>query len=107
MFKGKQTTAQATLRSLKGAVSEYSMDMGNLPTQQEGLEALVKNLKNSPKWDGPYLSGKTEVPMDPWDQEFIYNRPPQHFKNYQSFEVVSQGEDVSGDDQSKWLHAGE
>lgn len=106
-FSGKESAAKSTLNALKAAVTEYNMKMGSFPSQQEGLNALVQNVKNNPKWEGSFLEGQVDVPLDPWGAEYIYNRPPQHFKDrYQYFEIISYGQDGEGSDKVKWLHTG-
>ena len=93
--RGKVGTTKIALNNIKSAFDEYKMDIGHYPTKQEGgFEALMSrpNSKGSDRWKGPYLTGK-EVPLDAWNNEFIYSNPPQRFsKEYKFYELYSLGE---------------
>ncbi|QQR49736.1 type II secretion system major pseudopilin GspG [bacterium] len=108
MTRGQRSAAQSTINSLKAALADYRMDTGTLPSQREGLQALVQNLNNNPKWNGSYLEGQNEVPKDPWGNDYVYNKPPQVFTNkYKTYEVYSYGSEEGQDNpQNKWIHAG-
>jgi general secretion pathway protein G len=107
MFKGQVSATKSTLQSLKAALADFKLDVGRFPTKAEGLEALVQNKGKSPKWNGTYLEGKTEAPLDGWDNEFIYNAPPEVYKdNYKYYEIISHGDPATEDDQTKWLKDG-
>ena len=57
----------------------YRLEVGDLPTTQQGLESLREapsDLANPDKWKGPYL--KKPVPDDPWDNEYQYEYPGSH-----------------------------
>ena len=87
---GKTTATQSTLTGLKAAILDYQMQIGNYP---KSLQHLVENVDNNPKWQGPYLEGQKEVPLDKWNGVFIYNNPPKVFlKEYRTFELISYGE---------------
>jgi len=106
--RGKTTATQATLHSIKGALSEYQMDVGHFPSTRHGLQALVENVENHKKWNGSYLAGQEDVPQDSWGFDFIYNRPPEHFKKrFRYFEVISYGPEGEGSPEDDWLFAGE
>ncbi|MBX9830476.1 type II secretion system major pseudopilin GspG [Candidatus Babeliales bacterium] len=108
MTGGQTSAAKSMVTSFKAALADYRMDMGALPSQREGLQALVQNINNNPKWNGPYLEGQTEVPKDPWSNDYVYNRPPQVFTSkYKTYEVFSYGSDEGQDTpQNKWIASG-
>ncbi len=57
----------------------YRLDIGKLPTTQQGLESLREapsDLTNPDKWQGPYLS--KPIPNDPWDNAYQYESPGKH-----------------------------
>ena len=54
---------------IEGALSRYKKDTGVHPTDEQGLNALVKN-PGIPNWRGPYLS---TIPMDGWGGSFRYH----------------------------------
>ena len=73
--KAKQTTAKAQIEMLMTALDAYRLDVGKYPSQQEGLEALVRNPGES-DWVGPYLA-KAKIPLDPWKHPYLYRNPGQ------------------------------
>ncbi|MDF3130840.1 type II secretion system major pseudopilin GspG [Kiritimatiellaeota bacterium B1221] len=89
--KVKSTTAQ--IDNLAGQVNLYKIQQGNFPTQQQGLEVLVREpttaplAKNYPK--GGYIQS-LEVPLDAWDRPYIYLIPG---RQDQPFEILSYGAD--------------
>lgn len=89
--KVKSTTAQ--IDNLAGQVTLYKIQQGNFPSQQQGLESLVREPttaplpKSYPK--GGYLQS-LEVPVDAWDRPFIYLIPG---RQDQPFEILSYGAD--------------
>ncbi len=103
MFKGQTSATQSTLTALKAALADYKMDVGRFP---DSLTSLVKS-PGTPKWRGPYLEGQTDVPTDGWEYDFVYNRPPQQYKDrYKYYEIISYGEEGEGSPKEQWLHTG-
>ena len=72
----KQKTAKTQIEMLMTALDSYRLDVGKYPSSQDGLEALVNG--GGDKWDGPYLPKGKEVPLDPWNNEYIYQNPGEH-----------------------------
>ncbi len=71
----QRQTAEAQLRQLLGAVEEFRRDMGRLPTEEEGLDALVTMPEDGEdKWSG-YLDRRT-IPADPWGNPYVYEKLP-------------------------------
>ncbi len=115
--KMRQVTVNTTktkMENLKAAVLDYKVDIGHFPSKREGgLEALVvkPNIKGADRWDGPYLSGRKEVPLDGWRNDFDYN-VGQDIKNkdkYRYFEIISYGSDgePGGEGENAELDTGE
>jgi len=78
----KVTTTEASLKVLHTSVNMFKMDTGRYPTEDEGLLALVEqplDLENYPL-EG-YLD-LTEVPLDGWNREFIYQEYPESGKPF-------------------------
>lgn len=68
--KSKVKVARAQMDSLEKALEQYRLDVGTLPTPEQGLEALMVAPAGASKWQGPYL--KKAVPPDPWGNRYIY-----------------------------------
>ena len=73
--KAKQQTAKTQIEMLMTAMNAYRMDVGDFPSQNEGIDALMTN-PGLEDWDGPYLS--KAIPKDPWKKEYNYQNPGQH-----------------------------
>lgn len=69
----KVIAADTQIRMLKAAIETIRLDVGRFPTEQEGLEMLMKPPQDeriARKWRGPYLS--ENVPVDPWNNAYVY-----------------------------------
>ncbi|WP_427791021.1 type II secretion system major pseudopilin GspG [Brevundimonas diminuta] len=72
--KSKTQTARLQIRSLEAALETMRIDIGRLPTEQEGLALLMQaNPEQAPGWSGPYLD--KDLPSDPWGRPYIYIAP--------------------------------
>ncbi len=93
--KGEISATRSTMAALKSAITEYRRDMGHFPTKKDGgLKALIvkPNIPGNENWDGPYLEGTKEIPLDKWGNEFEYNCPPVKYKDkYRYYEIISEG----------------
>jgi general secretion pathway protein G len=68
----KQRTARLQLASLDTAIDLFRLDVGRLPTSEEGLEALViAPTDGAEAWLGPYLA-REQLPRDPWGQAYLF-----------------------------------
>lgn len=76
--QAKVTKAKMMLESVGTALDLYKLDMGNYPTTEQGLQALVEAPESdggSSSWrKGGYLD-KGKVPKDPWNNDFVYLSP--------------------------------
>ncbi len=73
----KTKTASLQISDLGATLDLYRLEVGRYPSTSEGLEALVADPGNAPNWNGPYLK-KSQVPKDPWANEYQYRSPGQH-----------------------------
>ncbi len=80
-------TAKTQINMIEQALSDYRLDTGSYPDSANGLDALMSNVEQHEKWDGPYL--KPSVPKDPWGREYIYACPGEHGE----FDLSSLGKD--------------
>jgi general secretion pathway protein G len=90
---GRVTTTRVQVQSLAQALDFYSHDVGQYPTTEEGLAALVAAPPNAPKWNGPYVK-KAESLIDPWGHPFQYRSPGEHGE----FDLYSLGSGKPGAD---------
>jgi len=81
------TRAKADLRTIDNALNLYRLDNFRYPSTDEGLQALVTNPgeATAPNWK-QYLRS---VPLDPWNNEYVYVSPGQHG----DFDIVTYGAD--------------
>ena len=71
--KAKVQTAGTQIKMLGGALQTLRLDLGRLPTAEEGLGALVKapaEPRAAKAWAGPYIND--DLPNDPWGNPYIY-----------------------------------
>lgn len=91
--------------SLKTPLVRYRIDMGDYPSTNEGLAALlVAPNNNSERWRGPYMDATGgKEPKDPWGEAFQYRYPGT--KNTGGYDVFSKGPDRAvdtADDIGNW-----
>ena len=86
--KSQVKAARAQLDALDKALEQYRIDVGHLPTSEQGLAALNAAPPNEPAWAGPYL--KKAVPPDPWGRAYVYAVPSAHGVD---FDLSSYGRD--------------
>ena len=85
--KSEVKTARAQIVGFEKALQQYRLDVGSLPTTQQGLQALMAKPDNVAKWDGPYL--EKALPADPWGHPYVYVAPGEHSE----FDISSTGRD--------------
>ena len=85
--KSEIKMAQAQIDALEKALHQYRLDVGNYPTTEHGLAALMTQPNNEPKWQGPYLS--ETPPDDPWGRPYVYKYPGEN----NEFDLFSMGRD--------------
>jgi general secretion pathway protein G len=95
---------QAEIRTIENAISQYQIRMGDVPTQSEGLEALVtkpQGNRNADRWNGPYLSPPV-VPKDAWGNDYIYRTPGSHNTDFDLLSTGKDGREGTEDDITSW-----
>lgn len=73
------------------ALDLFANDTGRYPRSDEGLRALMDNLQIT-NWRGPYLKA-TNVPLDPWGNEYKYSYPSELTSSEFLYDIVSSGSD--------------
>ena len=83
----KQKTAKAQIELFGTALDAFRLDVGKYPTTEEGLKALREKPSGAEGWQGPYLP--KEIPLDPWNNAYIYKCPGEHGE----YDLISHGLD--------------
>ena len=90
--EARRMKARVQLESIETALKLYKLDNGSYPTTEQGLQALVEapgSGRLAKAWrEGGYLE-KGKVPLDPWDNEYVYLSPGIHG----DFDLMSYGFD--------------
>jgi general secretion pathway protein G len=86
-----QTAKLYVTDSLKTPLFTYKMQMGDFPTTEEGLQALLTApASKADRWQGPYVEvNGNKLPMDPWGNPYQYRFPGTHNKG--SYDLWSNG----------------
>lgn len=74
--KSEAQAAHAQIASLAKALDLYRLDLGNYPSTEQGLAALLVSPPNEARWKGPYL--QKAPPADPWGRPYAYKAPGEH-----------------------------
>jgi general secretion pathway protein G len=93
-------TTKASLKILDNSITQFKLDTGRFPTEEEGIKALIEkptDVMNYP--EGGYLQSR-QVPKDAWGHEFIYLLNPE---SGAPFEIKSLGAD--GEDGGEGINA--
>jgi general secretion pathway protein G len=85
--KSEVRAAQAQISALTSSLNTYRLDVGQYPSDEQGLAALTARPTGVAKWDGPYL--QKGVPLDPWGRPYLYKSPGAHG----DFDLSSLGKD--------------
>jgi len=105
IFSGQQDKVADIFvkQTLDTALVPYRLDVGNYPTTEEGLAALMKApAGKAAKWKGAYLK---ELPLDPWDNPYQYRYPgSKNINAARGYDAWSWGPDgtESADDIGNW-----
>ncbi len=107
IFGGQQEkiAQQVVNQGMKLGLTAYKLDVGNYPSSEEGLRALIKSpAGKESRWKGPYLE-EFEVPLDPWGNPYQYRFPgSRNVSGARGYDIWSLGTDgtESPDDIGNW-----
>ena len=88
--QAKVAKARTEINSIKTALEQYAITIGEYPTTEQGLGALWRAPSPAPaNWDGPYVDSPNF--MDPWDSPYVYRQPSTHY-GY-DYDLYSMGKD--------------
>ncbi len=88
--EGKSQTAKIQIKSISDRLKEFRRDCGYFPTSDQGLDALIEKPTGGRECKRYAPSGYIEggkVPLDPWDNEYIYE------SDGKTFTIISLGND--------------
>ena len=100
MGDAQNLKAKKEVGDLKVKLEMFRSENGTLPSSGQGLNALVTNPGNAPRWR-QYM---TALPKDPCGNDYRYLNPGTH--NNSEFDVYSIGPDKregTADDIGSWL----
>lgn len=86
--RARTDTAKLQIDQLETALELFRIDVGRLPTTEEGLKALLQAPVGVARWRGPYLR-KSEAISDPWNRPFVYRIPGERGE----YDLISYGPD--------------
>ena len=96
--RAKTDAAKAQVQNIAGILDLYRLDVGSYPSQQDGLEALLDEPADAPRWNGPYVKRRDAL-IDPWGQLYVYRFPGDHGP-YDLYTLgADRGEGGDGEDQ--------
>ncbi|MHC5059815.1 MAG: type II secretion system major pseudopilin GspG [Planctomycetota bacterium] len=88
--RAKRDIARPKMALIENALGKFYYDCGRLPTQDEGLEALlIAPADLEEKWNGSYV--KQSELLDPWDNPYQYVE--EGVINIGSYDLISFGAD--------------
>ena len=103
--RAKEAKCYKEIDAFCTALEEYYSECGTLPSQEQGLNALWEKPVLYPvpsMWNGPYIN--SEVPLDPWGNEYNYKVPGPNNLPYEIFSYGSDGE-KGGDGNRKDIYS--
>ena len=92
------TTTKANLKSLHNAVKSFRMDCARYPTEDEGLLALIEAPMDVDTYPEEGYLDTTEVPLDAWNNEFLFELYPESGKPFVIRSLGPDGEYDTEDD---------
>ncbi|KVO23658.1 type II secretion system protein GspG [Burkholderia ubonensis] len=94
----KVKSAQAQMKTIADALTQYRIDTGHYPSEEEGFKVLTQKPPGETNWHGPYLA--REVPDDPWGHPYIWKNPGAKHE----VEIVANGKSGRSGDQNEIVY---
>lgn len=90
-------------KSIDVPLMAYRTHVGNYPSTEEGLQALIKApAGKSGRWQGPYIKDSDGL-LDPWGNPYQYRYPGTKNKNgYDIWSMGPKGQSGDDDDIGNW-----
>src|ERR1700742_4676748 len=61
----RASVARESIQRLESVLDLYKLDVGDYPSTEQGLQALIERPSDVTIWNGPYLKD-SQPPVDPW-----------------------------------------
>lgn len=91
LSSAKVDTAKVQIEKIGGVLDLYRLEVGQYPSEQEGLLALVEAPPQAATWNGPYLNNRDAL-LDPWGRPWGYKAPGEH-GDYDLYTLGADGKD--------------
>ena len=88
----RTSVARQSMERIGSVLDIYKLDVGNYPTTDQGLRALVERPVNVSNWNGPYIKGN--VPVDPWNRSYVFRAPSS--RSDHDYDLCSEGPSGTG-----------
>jgi general secretion pathway protein G len=75
--RAKTDAARAQVQNIASILDVYRLEIGSYPDQKDGLDALLEQPGDVPRWNGPYVKRRDAL-IDPWGQMYVYRVPGEH-----------------------------
>jgi general secretion pathway protein G len=96
--RAKSDAARAQVQNIASILDLYRLENGRYPDEKDGLEALLEQPADAPRWNGPYVKRRDAL-IDPWGELYVYRFPGEHG----AYDLYSLGADLAeggeGEDQ--------
>ena len=103
-IKARVMTTRANMSSIKSALQMYEMNVGQYPTTEQGLAALIRCPQGVDEnlWGNSCYLQDGVIPRDGWKREFVYIQPGEHISDYDLYSKGPDGEEHTEDDIHNW-----
>jgi general secretion pathway protein G len=75
--RAKTDAAKAQVQNIASILDLYRLEIGSYPDEKDGLDALIDDPGDMPRWNGPYVKRRDAL-IDPWGQLYVYKYPGEH-----------------------------
>ncbi|MBN1675573.1 MAG: type II secretion system major pseudopilin GspG [Kiritimatiellae bacterium] len=95
--QAKVKAARMQIATFQTALEDYRLDHGQVPAEEQGLQALCTRPTVPPvpaEYPEEGYLKSLRVPLDPWDNPYIYIVPGREFEGRKlPYEIISYGSD--------------
>ena len=96
----EENRAKADVAALEVAIDNFKVDTGDIPSNEGGLESLIRDTGIDGWRSGGYLSRRSF--KDPWGEEYIYRSPGERNDDYDVFSMGKDRQEGTEDDVGNW-----